>query len=68
MNKRRNPPPRDERQLVLDAIRNGYHTWGEIVASTKLNDNRLGLIFSELLTQKRVKAEHSQGERRYHLL
>jgi hypothetical protein len=53
---------------VLDAIRRGHHTWDEIAASTKLNDNQLGLIFSELFTQKRVKAEHLHGERRYQLL
>ncbi len=68
MQKRRNPPPVDKRQLVLDAIRRGHHTWDEIAASTKLSDNQLGLIFSELFTQKRVKAEHLHGERRYQLL
>jgi hypothetical protein len=68
MNKRRNPPPVDERQLVLDAIRRGYQTWDGIIFSTKLTDNQLGLIFIDLLTQKKVKAEHHSGERRYHLL
>ena len=68
MQKRSNPPPVDRRKLVLDAIRMGCHTWYEIAASTKLNDNQLGLIFIELLTQKRVRAEHFHGERRYQLI
>jgi hypothetical protein len=68
MNKRRNPPLVDERQLVLDAIRRGYQTWHEIVASTKLTQNRLGVIFIDLLMQKKVKVEYQSGERRYHLL
>ena len=68
MHKRRNPPPIDRHRLVLDAIWQGYNTWEEILAKTKLNDNQLGLIFSELLTQKKVKAEYNHGERRYQLL
>ena len=68
MNKRRNPPPVDELQLVLDAIRQGCRTWHEIVALTKLTENQLGMILSELFMQKRVKVEHLHGERRYHLL
>jgi hypothetical protein len=68
MNKRRNPPPVDERQLVLDAIRRGYQTWDGIIFSTKLTEKQLGLIFIDLLMQKKVKAEYHSGERRYHLL
>jgi hypothetical protein len=68
MNKRRNPPPIDERQLVLDAIRKGCRTWSEIVASTKLTENRLGVIFIDLLMKKKVKVEYLSGERRYYLL
>ena len=68
MNKRCNPPPVDERQLVLDAIKKGYRTWPEIVTSTKLAENRLGIIFSDLFEQKRVKVEYQSGERRYRLL
>ena len=62
------PPPVDERQLVLDAIWRGYQTWEGIIFSTKLTDKQLGLIFIDLLTQKKVKAEYLSGERRYHLL
>jgi hypothetical protein len=68
MNKRRNPPPIENRQLVLDAIRKGCRTWSEIVTSTKLTENQLGVVFIDLLMQKKVKAEYQSGERRYHLL
>ena len=68
MNKRRNPPPIDEPQLVLDAIRRGYQTWDGIIFSTKLTEKQLGLIFIDLLMQTKVKVEHHSGERRYHLL
>ena len=68
MNKRCNPPPIEDRQLVLDAIKKGCRTWSEIVASTKLTENRLGVVFVDLLMQKKVKAEYQSGERRYHLL
>ena len=68
MNRRRNPPPIDERQLVLDAIRKGYQTWEGIIFLTKLTEKQLGLIFIDLIMQKKVKVEYFSGERRYHLL
>jgi hypothetical protein len=62
------PPPVDKRQIVLDAIRKGYQTWDGIISSTKLTDKQIGLIFIDLLMQKKVKVEYHSGERRYHLL
>ena len=62
------PPPVDERQLVLDAIRRGYQTWDGIIFSTKLPEKQVGIIFIDLLMQKKVKVEYLSGERRYHLL
>ena len=62
------PPPIDERQLVLDAIRKGYQTWEGIIFSTKLTEKQLGLILIDLIMQKKVKVEYHSGERRYHLL
>jgi hypothetical protein len=68
MNKKCNLPLKDQHQLVLDAIRQGCRTWHEIVAATKLTENRLGVIFSDLFEQKKVKVEYQSGERRYRLL
>ena len=62
------PPPIDRHQLVLDAIRRGYQTWDGIIYSTRLSEKQLGLIFSDLFEQKKVKVEYLSGERRYRLL
>jgi len=62
------PPPADYHQLVLDAIRGGCQTWDELVAATKLDNGKLGLILVDLFTRKRVKVRHHEGERRYGLL
>jgi hypothetical protein len=69
MKKRKpSPPPDDPHQRVLDAIREGSRTWEEISAATKLDDNRLGQIFGDLLARKKVKTVHREGVRVYLLL
>jgi hypothetical protein len=67
MIKRSDTPAKDELRLVQDAIRQGYRTWDEIVALTKLPEKRLGIILCELFDQRSVKVEYHSGERRYRL-
>ena len=39
---------------VLEALQDGVHTWSEIQAATKLNDDYLGIVIAELFEERKV--------------
>lgn len=39
---------------VLNVLQNGLHTWDQIKAATKLNDERLGYVLSDLFDRRKV--------------
>jgi len=54
-------------ERVLEALKDGAHTWDEINKATVLGDSHLGMVLGELLYRRRVRTEHQGDDRVYHL-
>lgn len=59
------PIPTSQREKILNALHNGFHTWADIKELTKINDDRLGLTLCELLSMRKIWTAQRDGVRVY---
>lgn len=67
-NKAYEPPPDDAQLLVLASLWDGAHTWDELQAATEFDEDFLGDVLAELLTQGKVRTGQRNGARVYWLV
>ena len=61
------PPPDDAQLLVLALLQDGAYSWDELKAATEFEEDFLGDVLAELLTQKEVRTEMRGKVRVYRL-
>ncbi len=67
-NKPHVPPPDDAQLLVLALLQDGAASWDELQAATEFEEDFLGDVLAELLTQKKVGTGQRKDVRVYWLV
>jgi len=62
------PPGEDAQLLVLVCLSDGARSWDELRADTELDEDLLGDVISELLTQNKVATGQREDVRVYWLV
>jgi hypothetical protein len=60
-------PPHAAQLRVLEILRDNLSTWDELQAATEFNNDYLGLVLGELISQRKVRTGHRDDVRVYWL-